>query len=194
MRQMAADDRARRRGQPVAQPRPPARADRRARSLPRRDDPDHRRRPPGPARAAPEDDGGDESAGRRRGLWRARQPVRRDRVQARDRGGLLPAAVARDRRRYPGRHRRLPADEPPRARRLPRDARAGAVRPRHGRVDRVQAGAVRLRPAGALRRRDQISAEEDVSLRARRADRLLVRSARSSPAMSGCGCRSARCS
>ena len=38
--------------QPVAQPRPPAGADRRARPLPRRHHPDHRRRSPGPARAA----------------------------------------------------------------------------------------------------------------------------------------------
>ena len=41
----------------------------------------------------------------------------RDRVQARDRARFLPAAVARDRGRHSARRRRLPADEPPRARR-----------------------------------------------------------------------------
>ena len=41
-----------RRGQSVAQPRPSAGADRRARPVPRRRRPDHRRRPSGPARAA----------------------------------------------------------------------------------------------------------------------------------------------
>ena len=54
-RSIAAADRARRRGQPVAQSRAPAGADRGARPVPRRHDPDHRRRPPGPARAARRD-------------------------------------------------------------------------------------------------------------------------------------------
>ena len=49
------------------------------------------------------------------------------------------------------------------------------------------------RPAGTARRRDQISAAQDDPLRARRADRFLVRAAESSPAMPACGWRSARC-
>ena len=125
---------------------------------PRRLDPDHRRRPPGPARAAGRDGRDDAPRGRRRRLRRAQEPGRRDRVQARHRARLLPAAGARDRGRHPARRRRFPADEPARARRLPGDARAGALHPRHGRLARLQAGADRLRPRRAARGRDQISA------------------------------------
>ena len=146
---MAAEDPHVRRDQPVAQSRSPARADRRSRPLPRRHDPDHRRRPAGPARAAAGDAADDARAGRRRRLWRAQEPRRRDRVQARDGARLLPLAVARDRGRHPARCRRLPADEPARARRAAGDAGAGALHPRHGRVDRLPPGAVRLRPAAS---------------------------------------------
>ena len=132
----AADRRKRRacaRGQPVAQSRPPAGADRRPRPLPRRQDPDHRRRPAGSARAAV------------RECWRRCESqdadvvygVRRSRagetrVQARHRPRLLPPSFASDGDRNPARHGRLPADEPTRARGLSGDARAGALHPRHG--------------------------------------------------------------
>ena len=133
---------AHRRGAADAQPRPPAGAHGRPHGLPRRAHPDHRRRPAGSARTAARHDGADRP-GRRRGLRPAPPARRREPVQARLRRRLLPPDRPGDRRLHPARHRRFPPHDPPRARPAARHARAPPLHPRHGGVDRRQAGPVR---------------------------------------------------
>ena len=93
-------DGARRGGRParegrraVAQLRPPAGADRRARARPRRRDRDARRRPAGPAGGDP-GDARPLARGRRRRLRRAPGAAGGDRLQARHRARLLPRRSA----------------------------------------------------------------------------------------------------
>ena len=59
------------------------------------------------------------------------------------------------------------------ARPAARHARAPPLHSRHGGVDRRPAGAAAVRPQGARRRRDQVSADQDGALRRRRDHRLL---------------------
>src|SRR5690606_25976493 len=74
-------------------------------------------------------------------------------------------------------HRRFPTDDPPRARRPALDARGIPLHPRHGRLDRLQAGAVRVRARRALCWRDELSVLQDAAARTRRADRLFLAAA-----------------
>ena len=90
--------------------------------------------------------------GRRRGLRPAPPARRREPVQARHGRGLLSPDRPHDRRRDPARCRRLPSDDAPRARHPAGDARAPPLHPRHGGVDRRQAGADPLRSPGRARR------------------------------------------
>ena len=175
MQALAARRSAGRRGQPVAQPRPPAGADRRARPLPRRHDPDHRRRPAGPARAAC-----------RRCLRRCASEdadvvygVRKSRAgetafkRATAHGfyRLLSRATEVD----------IPLDTGDFRLMSRRALDALLAMPEQARFIRGMVAWIGFRQvpfaydrAGAVRRRDQISAEQDDALRARRADRLLV--------------------
>ena len=134
--------------------------------------PDRRRRPPGPARTACPDARGDGARRRRRRLWRAPQPRGRNHFKRATAHAFYRLLSSRDRDRHSPRRRRLPPDEPPRARRAAGDARAGPLRARDGGVDRLQAIALPLRPRRARRGRKQISAGQDDPLRARRADRV----------------------
>ena len=87
-----------------------------------------------------------EDGRRRRGRLR---PAARETARRRS-SGRVRVALSADRQpgrgRHPARHGRLPADEPPIARRLPRHARTTSVHPRHGPVDRLPAGGVPVRP------------------------------------------------
>ena len=136
-----------------AQPRPPARGDGGPRRGARRTHHADRRRPAGSARAATRHDGAD-GPGRRRGLRPAPEPGGRELVQDVHGGQLLSAAVAARQRQDPAGHRRFPADDPARGRRAAGDARARALHPRHGQLDRRPAGAAAVRARGALRRDD----------------------------------------
>ena len=107
--------------------------------------------------------------------------------------GFYRLLQERHRGRYPGRRRRFPADEPPRARRVDGDARAGAVHPRNGRLDRLQAGADPLQPRPALRRRDQISGAQDDPLRIRRDHRIFIGAVEARQSCRAVRCRWARC-
>ena len=111
--------------------------------------------------------------GRRGRLRPARQPRGRDLVQAHDRRPVLPAAGAARGDRHSARQRRFPPDQPPRARRAQRDAGAAPLHPRHGQLDRHEAGAAEIRSPRAVHRRDQVSAVEDDAARGRRHHRLL---------------------
>ena len=73
-------------------------------------------------------------------------------VQARDGARLLPRLRRDDPHRGPPRHGRLPPDEPAGRPRAARAARDAPLRPRDGRVGRLQADRGALRPPGALRR------------------------------------------
>ena len=189
MQELAAQRSAAGRDQPVAQPRPPARADRRARPVLGRAHPDHRRRPAGPARAAAGDDGGDGPAAGRRRLCRAPRARRRDRVQEGHRQALLPAArpssptieIPLDTGDFRLMSRRaLDA--------LAEPARAGALHPRHGRLGRLQAGAVRSTtgPSASCRQHQISAAQDDRASRSTRSPASRPRRC-ASPAISACG-------
>ena len=86
---------------------------------------------------------------------------------------LPPAARDAGRRSDPGRRGGLPADEPPRRADAARAARAAPVRARPRLVGRLSADLRRLRAAGPLRRRDEVSLAQDAPLRRRR-DHLVL--------------------
>ena len=101
---------------PLAQLRPPDRRDRRARRGARRRGHPHGRRSAGPAGADPALRR-EMARGVRRRLRDPPRAARREPLQTVHRAPLLPDHRAADQRRDPGRHRRLPADEPARRRR-----------------------------------------------------------------------------
>ena len=110
-------------------------------------DPDHRRRPAGPARIAAGDDGDDAASSRPTSSMACARAARGEtafkRATAHGFYRLLSRATEVDIPLDTGDFRlmsRRALDA------LAGHARAGALHPRHGRLDRLQAGAVRLRP------------------------------------------------
>ncbi len=85
--------------------------------------------------------------------------------KARDGEDVLSHVAQDDGGEHPGRYRRFPSHGSQGAARIPEDARARALRARHGELGRLQAGRSGVRARGALRRRDQVSVQEDGEVR-----------------------------
>ena len=90
---------------------------------------------------------------------------------------VLPPAPADRERRHAARRRRLPPRRPARARRLPLDEGADALRPRHVQLGRLSADRRPVPAPRALRRRAEVLVPEVAPPRGRTARQLLERPA-----------------